>query len=140
MNGLPGIVGSGMSETYEMLRIIKYVKAAVLKFPERSVSLPIEFSAFLADLSTALDTFFASPKDQSAEFTYWDSSNNAREKYRAAVVGYFDGQKTNLSSDYMVSLISKMELKVAGGIRKALATNKGLSPSYFYYECDSFGE
>lgn len=138
MNGLPGIVGSGMSETYEMLRIIKYVKATVLKFPERSVSLPIEFSAFLADLSTALDTFFASPKDQSAEFTYWDSSNNAREKYRAAVVGYFDGQKTNLSSDYMVSLISKMELKVAGGIRKALATNKGLSPSYFYYECDSF--
>jgi hypothetical protein len=31
-----------------------------------------------------------------------------------------------------------MEAKMEAGIEKALATNRGLSPSYFYYECTDF--
>ena len=139
MNGLPGIVGSGMSETYEMLRILKFVKKASLKFPSRTVDLPIEFAAFLSDLSAALDTYASSAKDDSAEFEYWDASNNAREKYRLAVVAYFDGQNSSLTSEYLTSLLTKVEKKVAGGIAKALKTNNGLSPSYFYYESTKFG-
>ena len=32
MNGLPGILGSGMPETYEMLRILRFVRKAVRQF------------------------------------------------------------------------------------------------------------
>ena len=139
MNGLPGIVGSGMSETYEFLRILKYVKKALLKYPSRSVALPIEFSTFLSEISSALDAFEASAKDEAAEFDFWDASNNAREKYRASVVAYFDGQNDTLTSSSLVTLLTKIEAKVARGIVRALATNKGLSPSYFYYEATKFG-
>lgn len=137
MNGLPGLVGSGMSETYEMFRILKFVKAALGKF-DRPVSFPIEFGEFIGKLATALDTFLSSEKDSQAEFSYWDAANTARETYRAAVVSVFDGENTSLSAAYLVDLISKMEKKVERGIAKALDTNGGLSPSYFYYEATSY--
>jgi hypothetical protein len=81
MNGLPGLLGSTMPETYEMLLIIRYVKSAISKF-NKSVSFPTEFATFLEVQSEALINFNRSPKDKVAEFNYWDASNVARESYR----------------------------------------------------------
>ena len=35
-----GIIGSGVPETYEMLRVIKYVKSALIKFG-KAVAFPV---------------------------------------------------------------------------------------------------
>jgi len=138
MNGLPGILGSGMPETYEMLRILKYCRTAVGKY-KRAVTLPIEFADFITHLVYALDAFEASNKDDQAEFVYWDASNNAREAYRASVIASFQGAVNALSSDYLVNVLDKMIMKVTFGIDKAVATTaSGLSPTYFYYDCTDF--
>ena len=82
MNGLPGLLGSGMPETYETLRILRYVHKAV-KTHNRGVSFPVEFSELLDAVMDALATYEASSKDDAADHAYWDATNVAREDYRA---------------------------------------------------------
>ena len=137
MNGLPGIIGSGMSETYEMFQILKYVHKAVATH-KRAMELPIEFADFLVEMTAALKTFSASDQSVQAEFNYWNASNNAREEYRAATRVRFDGATRKIPAATLVTLLTSMESKVQAGITKALATNAGFSPTYFYYECTEY--
>lgn len=80
----------------------------------------------------------ASAKDSAAEVVYWDASNTARETYRDAVVSMFSGATTEFSAATFVDMLAAMETKALAGVAKALGTNGGLSPSYFYYECTDF--
>ena len=137
MNGLPGLVGSGMPETYEMLRILKYVRTALTKY-NRPVTVPVEFAEMFNSLNTALGVYEASAKDIDAEFVYWDASNTAREKYRALTVSTFSGDTATLEAAALIDSLTEMEKKTNGGINRALATNDGISPTYFYYECTDY--
>ena len=136
MNGLPGILGSGMPETYEMLQILKFMHSALLKFP-KAIELPIEFVTFLKSIDEALQVYESSSKDQEADLNYWDAANTAREIYRADVMIRFSGTKEPLSAGYLIDLLTKMENKVQSGITKALATNGNhlynLYTIYFIY-------
>lgn len=134
MNGLPGIIGSGMAETYELLLIVRYVRKVVLQY-DRSVSFPKEFSDLLDGLSAALDVYSASDQKAGDDFTYWDTSNHFREVYREATLAVFDGTMIDWSTKHFVALLDAAETKILGGITRALDTNGGLSPTYFYYEC-----
>ena len=100
--------------------------------------LPAEFGVLLESLRDGLEKFSASAKDSAAEVIYWDVSNTAREVYRESVVSSFSGLTTEISAVSMVALLSAMETKALAGIAKALGTNGGLSPSYFYYECTDY--
>eukprot|EP01039_Chlorochromonas_danica_P007689 gene7689-8496_t len=138
MNGLPGILGSGMPETYEMLRIIRYVRGVFARYG-RPVNVAVEFRDFLTALDSALNVYLASDKSVSAEFNFWDASNGAREAYRQSVIATFQGTKASISADYLVQLLDKIDQKVSVGIANALKTTaSGLSPTYFYYDCSNF--
>lgn len=143
MNGLPGLLGSGMPETYEMLKILQFMSGA-LKKHKRSVDLPVEYADFLKDIATALNDYNSALNDLKddlkddlipLEFKYWNATNNAREYYRGDVMAKFDGEFKTLSADYLVDLLEAMEAKVHAGIDRAVADNDGFSPTYFSYEC-----
>jgi hypothetical protein len=134
MNGLPGLVGSAMPETYEMLRIIRYLSSALYKF-HRSVTVPEEFAELFTSITDALAAFDASSRDEQAEFDYWNTVNNAREKYRLLTVATFTGVTVDLDNATLIAATIAIRKKTNAGINRALATNAGLSPTYFYYEC-----
>lgn len=139
MNGLPGIVGSGMPETYEMLKIVQYVKSAVVKF-QRGIEVPTEYAAMLDKVQAALDDFNAKGTEPSAEneFAYWNATNTAREEYRGDVMVHFEGTVRELSVEYLTQLLTDMETKVKAGIKRAVEENGGFSPTYFSYECTEY--
>lgn len=140
MNGLPGLLGSGMPETYEMLRILRFVQRMLQQTP-RAIVVPVEFVRYLHRLETALAIYEAkAQKDQEAEFVYWDSTNTAREIYRQEVVATFEGNVESLGAeDYLQPLLTRMIARVQLGIDKALQTTpSGLSPTYFFYDCTNF--
>jgi hypothetical protein len=58
MNGLPGLIGSEMSETYEMLQILRYLKSLLIKYPQHSISFPIHFYSFIQQLQFSLIQFY----------------------------------------------------------------------------------
>lgn len=134
MNGLPGILGSGMPETFEMFRILHYCKQALGKY-HRSVVFPTEFAQFLNNVAKAIDEYNHSNKDAAADVQYWDATNTAREAYRESTVGTFLGTTEEFSAGSLIEMLTKMEGKVWQGISKAISYSpSGLTPTYFYYD------
>lgn len=138
MNGLPGLVGSGMPETYEMMRILKYAKAVCEKYG-RDVEFPQEFAEMYEKTLANLAAFNAAgDDDKDAEFKLWDKNNNAREKYRAETSIYFSGATKTLAASDLAKALGAMLQKAEAGVNRALATtDDGISPCYFYYEATS---
>lgn len=146
MNGLPGLVGSGMPETFEMLRVLKFLNQSLTTY-QRPISIPTEFSSFMHSLKDILHDFFnefpcgESSKDleNTSEFDFWDKSNNARERYRASVLGNLVGTFEEWPAAAVLPLLQQMIVKTNAGIKRALGmTPRGETPTYFYYEADDF--
>jgi hypothetical protein len=135
MNGLPGILGSGMPETYEFLRILNFVAKALDKF-NRDVDFPVEFSDFLTVLQSGFS--YETTKSEDADLHFWNIANDGREAYRAATVAVFSGETVTWKASELASLIKKMQRKTEAGIEKAVSLNNGLSPTYFYHECSDY--
>lgn len=133
MNGLPGLIGSSMPETFEMLRIVEYLRKALPMY-SRPVAFPSEFSAFMDDLDAALDQYSESAKDKQADFEYWNTTNNAREKYREQIVGFVKCKSVEWKSKDLLRLLDKIHDKTKAGIDRALALNNGMPPTYFYFD------
>ncbi len=139
-----------MPETYEMLRIVKYLAHALRNYPTEAAVVPNEFNSFLAAVAQNLDAYNAavakSPDNiEQLEFDHWNANNLAREAYRASTIATFSGLTATLNSVALQATLAKFEAKVNTGIARALATITNadsspnvVSPTYFYYECTAF--
>lgn len=157
MNGLPGMVGSGMPETFEMYQLLKYVKKVVGKYG-RPIVVPAELSEMLVTVNGALDTLdssgFTEPKelpfDVPAElFTYWDTVATAREDYRAKVSNFFSGETASYDANTVVTMIDRYLGEIEVGIKRAIKIGShgdqddgksGIPPSYFSFEVTKWEE
>lgn len=128
MNGLPGMVGSGMPETFELYQMLNYVKSVVDKY-ERPVVIPAELGVLIDAVNNALDVLDNSgfeepevlPKDVPKElFSYWDTVATARETYRASVDKYFSGNTTELSASDLSAMITRWIEEIEVGIARAI--------------------
>lgn len=127
MNGLPGMVGSGMPETYELLLLLKYVKKVVDNY-DRDVVVPAELGTMITTVEAALDELqaasykdsFPLPHDVPEPlFDYWDKAATAREEYRAQVNNYFSGETTSYSGAEVSKILKRWIEEVELGIERA---------------------
>ncbi|KAL3918607.1 MAG: hypothetical protein SGILL_004154 [Bacillariaceae sp.] len=127
MNGLPGMVGSGMPETYELLLLMKYVKKVVDAY-DREVVVPTEMGKMIKSIEKSLDKMLAkSYKDEfplpqdvpDTLFEYWDEVATAREKYRDDVEYYFSGNSTTFTAKEVSHTLKRWISEVELGIDRA---------------------
>eukprot|EP00536_Pseudo-nitzschia_multiseries_P007614 jgi/Psemu1/240375/estExt_Genewise1.C_1810022 len=127
MNGLPGMVGSGMPETYELLLLLKYVKKVVDKY-DREVEVPFELGTMITTVEAALDKLqaasyketFPLPHDVPEPlFTYWDEVATAREVYRDDVEYYFSGETKSYSGKEVSKILKRWIMEIELGIERA---------------------
>ena len=147
LNGLPGLVGSGMPETFEMLRVLRYINASVSMY-KRPLSVLTEFGEFLHGMDELLNNFFAKypngasdgdPNIESVEFDFWNTSNILRESYRGKIIGNFIGTYEEWPAKSLLSMLDKMILKTEAGIRRSVSmTPGGDTPTYFYFQADEY--
>ena len=155
MNGLVGMVGSGMPETYELYELLNYVNDVAGKY-KRDITVPAELGVLIDQISAALDTLEASgysdpedlPLDVPADlFTYWDTVATAREEYRDATRYYFSGETKTYEADEVVTLLEDWIAQVELGMARALKLGSrgfeddgtsGVPPSYFSYDVTEF--
>lgn len=151
MNGLPGMVGSGMPETFELLLLMKYVKKVVDKY-DRDVVVPTELGTMIKTIEKSLDKLeAASYKDTfplehdvpKPLFTYWDEVATAREAYRDSVEYYFSGTTATFAAADVSKILKRWISEVENGIERAkdfgtMGYNddgsSGVTPSYFSYD------
>jgi hypothetical protein len=126
MNGLPGLFGSSLCETAELLRVVNYVIQACSKY-EKKVLLPVE----MADLMDSVETSLAGGL---TDYEYWDAVSTAKEEYRLRIRYGIEGEERELSNKKIFDLFRKMKNKLETGMEKALSyAQEGVYPTYFTY-------
>merc|ERR1711935_860720 len=127
MNGLPGMVGSGMPETYEMLLLLKYLKKIGDSYG-RGITVPAELAKMITTVEASLDKLeaakymdtFPLPRDVPQPlFEYWDEVATARETYRDDVEYYFSGNTTTYTGSEVSDMLKRWIDEVELGIERA---------------------
>ena len=127
MNGLPGLLGSGMPETCEAWRIGDWL-ASTIRRVQRPVVVPVELGDLIANTTEAL-------KDASlTDFEYWERVASYREAYRARVRLFFSGDEVSLDAATLADFLGRATKKLERGIEKSLAYTDGvIMPTYFQH-------
>ena len=153
LNGLPGLFGSSLSETYELLRLLDFLLVDLTPLPPSparrggdetphpsqgggrgvGVSLPIELADLLNQVAGHLTAYHAAG-DAERDFRYWDAVASAREAYRDRVRLGFDGRTETITFGTLAPLLGAFRAKVAAGIARAEALTGGIPPTYFTHE------
>ncbi|MGI5862581.1 MAG: hypothetical protein ACOX6T_11070 [Myxococcales bacterium] len=84
MNGLPGLFGSGLSETIELHKTVRFLVNALDKIGKKKAPVPVyeELADFMAALRKVIKARLGD-RTKAAAFKYWDESNSIKEAYRA---------------------------------------------------------
>ncbi len=151
LNGMPGLFGSSMAETYELCRMLEYTIGALKNYPGK-LSLLDEFAEFfekLAQITKEAMPEITSCKDLTkAEdikakgelLGFWNRVNDAKEVYREVVFAGITGDKKKVDSREVVAILDNFLEAVKCGIEKACVLGEGICPTYFTYEVPTFEE
>lgn len=153
MNGLVGMLGSGLPETYELLNLLRYVRTAVKKF-HRPIEVPKELAVLIHKINIGLDRLDARDQESGPDlsatqdvvpsrlFDYWDFVSTAREQYRGKL-NHMSGDMNTFYVNDIINLLDRWTDQVELGIARANKIGShgkdesdnelGISPTYFAY-------
>lgn len=137
LNGLPGLFGSSMAETYELCRNLTYTIDSLKKYP-CDVKLFAELGEFIDNLNKITTKHYDTLLKEEKVFDFWNDVNNVKEDYRAKTFASIKGDYITKSSSELVEVLSKWLEVVNFGIKKACNLSNGICPTYFSFEADSY--
>lgn len=155
MNGLVGMLGSGMPEMFELKLLLQYIRSSTLKY-KRPIVVPEELGTLIGEVLSALDElgdgdFMPNgPTDTKVPpelFQYWDYVSTARENYRSASIS---GRSKEFTPFEVVKIINRWLRQVDIGIARAKLIGShgneasdetlGVIPTYFSYNATKWKE
>lgn len=137
LNGLPGLFGSSVAESYELARLLKYIIGATGRYPGNKLEMPVEAVQLMNRISGYIDDYLASG-EENKDFVYWDKVATAREEYREQTRMGFDGENVEIGLEVLAQSFSRYLDKLDTAIRRALKENHNIYPTYFYYEAERY--
>lgn len=136
MNGLPGLFGSGMPETMELVRLLGFLcDSFENKDVTGTITLPKELVALIRKLAVILEE-----KAGLTSFEYWDKTATLREEFRAEVAFEVSGETENLDSEWLGALLNTCLDVVKEGVKKAWKLGDGIMPTYLTHEAVNYEE
>ncbi len=133
LNGLPGLLGSSISETFEVKRLAQFILSSLDEFnvsDEQPVVLFNELADFIEGLSHLLSL-------SHTPLEYWQRSNDLKEHYRYQIRLGIDGKERSLPMKMIQHILTSIITRVDEGI--ALAQSNGvLFATYFYHEVTKY--
>ena len=134
LNGLPGIFGSSMNETYELLRLVRFLKE---QFSPQRREMPVraeggaltvfaKFGYYLRDLASLL-------RSSSSCFAFWQQANELRESYRAEIYQRgISGAEISIPYAEIDEILASFATYLEDGIARAQ------DATYFRYEMTAY--
>jgi len=134
LNGLPSFFGSSMPETFELLRLVRYLDTALTRYP-RDVAVPEELSSLITELNNNI-----AQRNSGAisDFEYWDNVYTAKEEYRELTKLNFTGASVKWTASDLTAAFDLWEAKLETGIQAAIDLNDGFVPTYFQWTATSW--
>ena len=133
LNGLPGLLGSSSSETFEIKRLCQFVLEALERCAINGQQ-GIWIFEELADFIARLQQLLASRPDA---LTYWSGSNDAKEHYRAKIRTGINGGEKDLTVQGIKEFLDLVIAKTDRAIESA-KNEKGRLATYFYHEVTEY--
>lgn len=137
LNGMPGMFGSSMAETYELCRMLDYTTAVLDRYPGE-VRLIKELGSLLEELSLIDRSEKEAIRTQQEVLSFWNRINDAKEMYRDKTFEGISGEKTIFDSVYLSGILKGFLVTVECGVKKAVRLGGGISPTYFTYEVPEY--
>ncbi|MFX0182103.1 MAG: cellobiose phosphorylase [Candidatus Hodarchaeota archaeon] len=137
LNGLPGIFGSSMPETYELQRFIKFMFASLKNSTHKSIKIPVEVYDFLMAVLRHLDLYFSS-RMENKQFYYWDSVSTEREGFRKRIKFGLIGEEKEITISEIKGILERFLLRIEESLSLAVELNNNKYPTYFYYEIEKY--
>lgn len=129
INGLPGLFGSSVSETFELKRLVIFLRdwiSQISRPEDYSFEVPSELATFLAALEPLLEGDWS-------DFDYWDKANAAKEAYRFSVQRGVDGALVKMSLIDLSLFLGKAKKKLDQATEKSFDAKTGACATYFSY-------
>lgn len=133
LNGLPGQLGSSISETLELKRMILFMVESLDEVVDhKPVGWPIfaECEELVAHLHRLLKEYFAN-KDPNRDFNFWDKASSAKEEYRSKTNLGISGKEETLHLNTLREFLELALSKIDLGIEKAWDKKQKILNTYF---------
>lgn len=135
MNGLPGLFGSGMSETLELKRMVRFLIGIIEEYGQHTIRLPEEIADYLSQVYETVRTYAAGEMDH---FRYWDQTASIREQYRDRIRYGITGIEKDVRVSELNTVYRAFLDKLDEGIDRAVNMGGGVVPTYFRFEAENF--
>jgi hypothetical protein len=131
LNGLPGLAGSSLPETFELKRLIVFLIQTLdeLGLQDGALELPVELVEFLQGLERLVERHIKD-KFRSHRHEFWDEATSLKEKYRAKTAFGISGAERRYELRALRTLLERSREKVEVGLHRAQYPG-GLFPTYF---------
>ncbi|MBF0386530.1 MAG: hypothetical protein HQL20_01580 [Candidatus Omnitrophica bacterium] len=129
LNGLPGLLGSSIAETFELKRHALFVLNACRRLALDGTEVVLvfeELALFFDELKAVLD-------EKPGDLDYWKKANTSKEEYRVKVRAGVSGVEKGLLVGDICTLLEAVVRKVDAGVANAMRPD-GLFPTYFYHQ------
>ena len=129
MNGLPGLFGSGTSETVELQRIVKLLLRA-MKYNQGLV-LPKELGDMAGLYIDALTQYLQGAID---DLKLYEEAQLIKEQYNAQIALGVAAIPYQICSDELKEMLRLLNTRLEKAINKAIKLGNGIMPSYLIHD------
>lgn len=135
LNGLPGLFGSSVCETYELQRMLLFLREELAKF-DRAVDVPAELAELIEKTDAALKNYTKGGD----RLAVWNAVNIAKEAYREKTAFGIDGKEEMIPAATLIATLDLMIAYVEEGIELGCAMKDGIAPAYMAYSMSDYTE
>jgi hypothetical protein len=128
LNGLPGLLGSSLPETFELKRLAVFVLQALEDLEidlNEEIAVPEEIAQFVKKVAAGLD------RHLTATFEFWDWASSAKEAFREQTFFGISGKEKRLPFYEIKSFLERGREKIDIGLEKAYDDKGKIFPTYF---------
>lgn len=137
LNGMPGLFGSSMAETYELARMMSFTLDELERYPGE-VRIINELGEFIEKLAGITESEYENLMKEEQVLTFWNRINDVKETYRDQTYAGISGEKRSYSTQELGRIFGIFREVVDRGIQKACELSGGICPTYFTYEVPEY--
>ncbi len=133
LNGLPGLLGSSLPETFELKRLALFLIQSLEDLGidlGQEVILPAELHEFVRKLMIGLEKYLKEKK-AGKDFSFWEAANTVKEKFRKETAWGLSGKEKKVVLSNLKIYLEHAREKIEIGLEKSLDGKKNLFPTYF---------
>ncbi len=126
LNGMPSILGSGVSELFELKRIVVFLQKSLSQFVGKTFLLNTVIVTFARSLQ---DLFEKEPSNS----TRWNAASELRESFRAKTIYAIDPKKEEMQEAGLRAILDAFSQVLDRAISGLKEYKDSIVPSFFEY-------